>query len=122
RQHISYDLKERIPYLQYTEGLKVKEMERLLGIRKSLVYQTLKYYRNYGTVYNPLAYTHFPYGQCRILDGTDIKLIKALLGQNPCLYLDELQSELTACRGISISVPTLLRTLRCLHFTQKSVS
>ncbi len=45
-----------------------------------------------------------------------------MLAQNPCLYLDELQDLLLLRRGVSLSVSTLFRTLRRLHFTHKGVS
>ena len=122
RRHVSRDLKARIPYLVYVEGFKVKEVGRLLGVKKSMIYQTLNYFRDYGVTYNPHAYTHHSRGRHRKLDSVDVQLIKALLDQNPCLYLDELQDLLLTCRGINISVPTLLRTLRRIHFSHKDVS
>src|SRR5277367_677834 len=122
RRHVSRDLKERIPYLRYVEGYTVKQIEQLLGIKKSLVYQSLSYYRDFGVPYNPAAFVHFSCGRHRALDATDLRLIKALLGQQGCLYLDELQDELLTRRGISVSIPTLLRTLRRLHFSRKCVS
>ena len=38
------------------------------------------------------------------------------------MYLDELQDELLTWRGVAVSVPTLLRSLRRLHFSRKFVS
>jgi transposase len=122
RRHVSRDLKERIPYLRYIEGFKVKEIERILGIKKSMIYQTLNYHRNYGVAFNPMAFSSFSRGRPRILTSTDLNLIKALLGQEPTMYLDELQDELLTRRGAVVSIPTLLRSLRRLHFSRKSVS
>ena len=44
RRHVSNDLKVRIPYLVYVEDFKVtfKEVGYLLGVKKSMIYQTLK--------------------------------------------------------------------------------
>jgi transposase len=122
RRHVSPDLKERIPYLRYVEGFKVKEIERILGVKKSMIYQTLNYYRNYGVAFNPRAFSNFSRGRRRILTSTDLNLIKALLDQEPTMYLDELQDELLTRRGAVVSIPTLLRSLRRLHFSRKSVS
>ena len=36
--------------------------------------------------------------------------------------MDEIQEELLLRRGVNVSIPTLTRTLRCLHFTHKDVS
>lgn len=122
RRHISRDLKNRILYLRFTEGFKVKEIERLLGVKKSMIYQILTYYRNFGVTYNPASFTHFCPGRPRKLSNVDLTLMKALLGQDPTLYLDELQNELLIRRGTAVTIQTLLRSLRRLHFSRKSVS
>jgi hypothetical protein len=49
-------------------------------------------------------------------------LIKALLVQQHCLYLDEIRDELLTQRGVIVSIPTLTRTLRRLLMTHKHVS
>ena len=122
RRYVSRDLKERIPYLRYGEGFSVKEIGKILGVKKSMIYQTLKYHQNHGVTYNPTAFSTISQGRPRILTSDDLSLIRSLLSQNPCIYLDELQDELLRRRGASISVPTLLRSLRRLHFSRKSVS
>jgi len=122
RRSVSRDLKDRIPYLRYVEGFNVKEIERILGVKKSMIYQTLNYHRDYGVTHNPMAFSNFPRGRPRILTSTDLALIKSLLSQEPTMYLDELQDELLTRRGAVVSIPTLLRSLRRLHFSRKSVS
>jgi transposase len=122
RRHVSRDMKARIPYLRYVEHFSVKEIERILGVRKTLIYDTLANYQKYGVAYNLTAYTNFPRGRNRKLDSVDIRFVQALLKQEPCMYLDELQDELMNRRNIYVSVPTLLRTLRRLHFSRKHVS
>ena len=52
RRTVSRDLKDRIPILHYKHGYKVSEICGVLGVRKSLVYQTLAYHRLYGTCIN----------------------------------------------------------------------
>jgi transposase len=106
---VSRDLKARIPYLAYVEGFKVKEIGQILGVKKSMIYQTLNYYRNYGVTYNPNAYMHHSRGHHRILDTVDVRFMKYTLDQDPCLYLDELQDLILMQRGIHVSVSTLLR-------------
>jgi transposase len=122
RRHVSRDLKRRIPYLRYIEGFNIKEIGRILGVKKSMIYQTLQYHQNYGVTYNPTAFSTLSQGRPRILTNDDLSLVRSLLSQNPSIYLDELQDELLQRRGASISVPTLLRSLRRLHFSRKSVS
>jgi transposase len=122
RRHVSNDLKARILHLIYVEGFKVKEVGCLLGVKKSMIYQTLNSFRDYGVTHNPNAYSHYTRGRHKKLESIDIRVIKALLDQEPCLYLDELQDLLLTRRGINISVSTLLRSLRRIHFSHKDVS
>ena len=122
RRHVSHDLKERIPYLRYVEGFKVKEIERILGVKKSMIYQTLNYHRDYGVAYNPMAFSNSSCGWPRVLTSTDLDLIKSLLSEEPTMYLDELQDELHTRRGTDVSIPTLLHLLRRLHFSRKAIS
>jgi hypothetical protein len=49
-------------------------------------------------------------------------LINALLSQDHTIYLDEIQEQLHTQRNVQVSIPTLTRTLRRLHFTNKDVS
>ena len=100
----------------------MKEIERILDVKKSMIYQTLSYYKDYGVAYNPTAFSSFARGRPRILSSGDLHLVKSLLSQEPTMYLDELQEELLTRRGVVVSIPTLLRSLRRLHFSRKSVS
>jgi transposase len=116
---VSRDLKARIPVLYYEQHYTVKEICDLLGIKKSLVYKTLDFYRTYGIAYNPHAHQS---GRRRSLAITDMAFIYNLLEQRHCSYLDEIQTELFTRRGVWCSTPTLLRTLRHLHFSRKCVT
>ncbi|KAF8870044.1 hypothetical protein CPB84DRAFT_1754683 [Gymnopilus junonius] len=122
RRHVSRDLKDHIPYLRYIEGFRVKDIERILGVRKMMVYQCLKYFRQYGIPYNPSAFSQHSRGRPRSLTRVDLRLLKSLLSQDSTMYLDEMQDELLMRRGVYISIPTLLCSLRRLHFSRKSVS
>jgi hypothetical protein len=53
RHHISQDLKARIPILFYEQDFTMKEICKILEIRKSLVYSSLAYFRAYGVAHNP---------------------------------------------------------------------
>jgi transposase len=117
---VSRDLKASIPILRYEQGYEVKEICDLLGIKKTLVYQTLKYHHLHGLHYNPLAQRAT--GRPRSLSPIDISFIRALLTQRHCIYVDEIQEELLLRRGVRTSVNTILRTLRRLHFSRKRVS
>ncbi|KAJ2927230.1 hypothetical protein H1R20_g9862, partial [Candolleomyces eurysporus] len=98
---LSQDLKDRIPVLFHQQWYTVREICKLLGVGKSVVYQTLKYYREYGEARN---------------------FINSLVKRNHSIYLDEIQDELWEKRGVNVSIATLHRTLRCLNYTHKRVS
>jgi transposase len=116
---VSRDLKARIPVLFHHQGFNVKEICGLLDIKKSLVYYTLRYAHTYGVPYKP--YTHKP-GRKRLLSQGDVHFIVALLNRRHCVYIDEIQDQLSNERGVTISLPTLMRTLRHLHYSRKGVS
>jgi transposase len=119
RRAVSRDLKARVPILHYEQGLSIKKICELLGIKKSLAYQTLVYSRTYSLHYNPYAYRS---GRRCHLSATDVNFVYNILQRHHCSYLVEIQAELAVERGVSVSIPTLLRTLRHLHFSRKCVS
>ena len=91
RRSVSLDLKARIPSLHYSAGYSAKEICGILGIRKSLVYQTLQYYAVHGVCYNPNACKR---GRHRKLPSIDINFIKSLISEHHTIYLDEIQEQL----------------------------
>ncbi len=118
RKKVSTDLKARIPVLFLDQGRSVAEICEILGVAKSMVYQTLAYIREYGTLQNPLARRG---GRPRILTGEHIEFIRTLLDEKPTLYLDEIQDNLARTFGISVSLATLVRTLRRIRYSSKAV-
>ena len=116
---ISRDLKARIPPLFHQQGFNIKEICGILGIKKSVVYQTITYARMYGVPYNP--HSHKTGRKCVLSQG-DLQFIVALLNRRHCLYLDEIQSQLFTERGTTISITTLFGTLRRLHYSHKGAS
>jgi predicted transcriptional regulator len=85
---VSLDLKAHIPVLRYQQGFSVKDICRVIGIKKSLVYKTLQFHHTHGTTHNPYAHRH---GDRHQLDSTDVSFIQALLSQDHTVYLDEIQ-------------------------------
>ncbi|KAG1737713.1 hypothetical protein EDB19DRAFT_1636853, partial [Suillus lakei] len=93
----------------------VKHICHLLGVKKTLVYKVLRLF--------PSQHIHSKNkGQCRTLTMDDIAFINATLRHCPTICLDELQHELHSCRGVFVSVQTLLRTFWRLHFNCKHIS
>lgn len=117
RRSVSRDLKARIPVLYFEQSFTVKEICGILGVKKSLVYSTLKLHQN-GDATGDSRHSGWP----RSLTTTDMNFIHNLMQQWKCTYLDELQDQLFESRGVWTSVPTLLRTLRRLHFSRKCVT
>jgi transposase len=58
----------------------------------------------------------------RKLSQIDLAFIHDMITQQHTLYLDEIQEELVAHRGVLVSISTLMRTLRRLDFLHKKVS
>jgi transposase len=116
---VSRDIKARIPILHNNLGYSIKEIGRVLGIKKSLIYRTLYFHRLHGVTYNPHSTQQ---SRHRDLTSTDISFIQGLLHQKHASYLDEIQEQLLIRRGTNISLMTLSRTLHRLNFTHKSVS
>jgi len=112
-------LKARIPIFHYEHGYSVKKICLLLDVKKSMVYQTLAYHRTYGVAYNPHRRASH---RRRILLPPDVEFIRSLLSQQHTLYLDEIQTELQLRRNVHVSIPTIVRTLRRIHFSSKSIS
>ena len=117
--HVSHDIKARIPILHHNLGYSVKEIGTVLGIKKSLIYKTLFFYRAHGLTYNPHSAQQ---SRRRHLTSIDISFIQGLLHQRHAIYLDEIQSQLLIRRGTKISLSTISRTLHRLHFSHKSIS
>jgi transposase len=88
---VSLDLKACILILRYSAGYSVKEICGILGIRKSLVYQTLQYYAVHGVFPNPNTRKR---GWHRKLTSIDINFIKSLISEHHTIYLDEIQEQL----------------------------
>ncbi|KIM73480.1 hypothetical protein PILCRDRAFT_93049 [Piloderma croceum F 1598] len=116
---VSKDVRARIPALHYEFGYDVKKICRLLDIKKSLAYKTLKLHRSHGITAEPRTRQR---GRHCKLTTVDQIFILTLLNKQHTVYLDEIQEELLLCCGVNVSIPTLTHTLRHLHFTHKDVS
>jgi len=111
---VSRDLKARIPALFFEQDLTVDQICDFLGVKKSLVYKTLQYFRTYGITHNPHAHKT---GRKWTLSSLNIKFIVALVDQRHCLHLNEIRQALFEHRGCKVSVATLSHTLQRLSFT-----
>ena len=98
---ISCDLKARIPILFFEQDFTVDQICVILGVKKSLVYKSLQYFRAYGTAHNPHARKT---GRSRTLSPLDIKFIAALVAQRHCIYLDEIHQALSEQHGCMVSM------------------
>ena len=116
---LSLDLKAWIPVLRNEQNLTVEEICKVLGVGKSLVYQTLEYHQSSQCIHN--SYSRCTGRHCA-LSQEDIEFIRGVLGHQKTLYLDELQSRLQLQRGITVSISTLSHTLHCIQLSRKRVS
>jgi transposase len=95
---VSMDLKARIPIL-HQRGYSVRNICYLLGVKKTLVYKAIRLYKHLPAS----SHHNGQRGRRRALTINDIAFITAVLRQNPTMYLDELQHELHARRGVRVS-------------------
>lgn len=116
---VSEEIKARILYLYYVENLSVKIICRYLDVRKSCVYKALDYHRKYGVAWNPNACR---IGRSCLFTYSNTDALYHFLQQNPCAYLDEMQDMIFQQTGRSVSVATILRTLRRIEVTNKYVT
>jgi transposase len=116
---VSHDLKARIPVLRYEMGYKVKKICVLLGVKKTLVYTSLKYFESYGVAHNPYTRRR---GRRRHLSQSDRMYLIGRLEQRSSLYLDELRDDLLQARGTYISLAGLVRCLKRLDYSRKRIS
>jgi transposase len=84
-------IRDHIPVLIYNLGYSVVQTCQILDIKKTTVYDTLRYYEDYGVATNPHAR---PSHGHRKLSTNDVLFIRALLKQRHTLYLDEIQLQL----------------------------
>ena len=119
RPRLSRDLKDRVPVLFYNQHFSVNEICDILSVKKSFVYQTLRYFRQYGVSHNVNAGRG---GWPRKLTTIDVKYINNMVKKRRSCFLDEIQHDLFEARGSVVSITTLYRTLQRLNYTRKRVS
>ena len=117
---ISNDLKARIPALRHEQGFSVKRICSILNVRKTLAYEILRHHHTHGVAFDLNARQRGV--RRRALTSVDLAFIRVLLNQKHTVYLDKIQEQLLSCCSVKVSIPTLTRTLRRLHFTHKDVS
>ena len=120
RKGTSEDLKACIPFL-YHEGYPVKDICHLLSIKKTLVYDVLSRYQQFGTISNPYRYL-CTVGCPHALNQADYAFLSAIIDHRRSIYLDELLEELQLKRHVRTTFSTLSRTLQQLGVTRKAVS
>ena len=104
--HVSSALTQRVPILYFEQHRNVKEICRILGIKKTLVYKTLGLYRKYGSITNPNTDSSRS-GRARLLSGSDTAWLRQKLASNRAIYLDELQLLLARERNRHVSLSTV---------------
>ncbi|KIK81474.1 hypothetical protein PAXRUDRAFT_156039, partial [Paxillus rubicundulus Ve08.2h10] len=92
-----------------------------LGIKKSLVYQVLKLYKQFGVVSNPHNYS-CAVGCPHSLSQANLVFLSTLLDHQKCLYLDKLWDELQLKCHIHTTLLTLYCALQHLGVSCKIIS
>lgn len=117
--HLPKSVKDLIVHWRLNDGEAVEEIARRAQCSESTVWETLRTYRIFGTVSNPTVQAR---GRLPELDSDDHLRIEQYLLEHPGAYLDEIQLFLRDIVGVTVSVPTVSRTLRKLAITNKRIS
>ena len=116
---LSIDLKLRIPSL-WKDGLTVKEICRLLSVKRSLVYLILNRWHTFGTV--KAIPGDVQCGRPRKLSSEALTFIDQLLDGDGTMYIDEIQACVRSHLGILASRQCIKQALDSLHISHKRVS
>ena len=109
----SNDLKARVPILYFREGYKVKDICRILGLGKTLVYECIQNYVRHHRHHS------LYWGRPRLVKHAHVNFVRQLLSTRHSLYLDELQTELFQAFHIRFSLSTISRTLHRTSLSRK---
>ncbi|QRV88413.1 Tc1-mariner class transposase [Ceratobasidium sp. AG-Ba] len=116
---LAFPLRQRVPVLFNVYGFSAEETGDVLGTTADTVWRILRLADTVGTTYNPYAQTRGP--KC-VLSQNDVRFIASSIKNNPCIYLDELQTLIRHESGQSVSIPTLSRTLSKHGYSYKRIS
>ena len=112
----SNDIKACIPFLYFREGYKVKDICRILGLGKTLIYECIQNYMRHQFAH----WLHYQScGHPCIVKHAHVNFICQLLSTHHTHYLDELQTELFHTFNIRLSLPTISRTLHWTSISRK---
>ncbi|KAF8545629.1 hypothetical protein OG21DRAFT_1375083, partial [Imleria badia] len=105
----------------HKQGRSIKDICTVLSVKKTLAYNTLRLYKNFGTVTSPYAYS-CSVGRPRILSQEDVVFICNMIQQHNTIYLDKLQKELWEKRHMYATISIISRALQHLEIMRKGVS
>ena len=112
----SNDIKACIPFLYFREGYKVKDICRILGLGKTLVYECIQ-----NNMQHQFAHwLHYQSHGCPcIVNHAYVNFIYQLLPTHHSHYLNELKTELFHTFNIHLSLPTISWTLHWISISCK---
>jgi transposase len=100
------------------QGFSIKHICIALGIKKTLVYDTIQRSNRHGVLSKP---NPNPRGRPRILHGPWLAAYRRIQKRYPTAHLDELKYKFMCQYTIKLSPSTLSRTHRRLRLTRKKV-
>lgn len=96
------------------------DITKLAGCFISTVYKILRLYRLHDQLNNSYACQHE--GQPCALTTPDFTYLISLIQNNPTLYLNEMQEQLSQNRAVDVSITTLSRSLCRLAYSHKQLT
>ena len=96
-------------------NLTIKEISQLLSVSSSTIYRYIEKFRSTGDI-KPTRHHH---GPNRLLSQTEQVVLLGIILSYPGIYLSEVQHELLARFGVTISLSTICRTLKYMGCTRQ---
>ena len=106
----AFDLRWRIVWLYLTSNQTIATISKIFKVSERTVYRYISLFKQTGDV-QPQEKTN---GPRHLLGDFEQIIILRLILENPGIYLHELADELQDVFGVTISVPTVCRTLKSM--------
>lgn len=113
----SIDLRWNIVWLVIRHGMKPEDIASLINISERSVRRYVSLFYQTGDV-QPKEHRNGPH---RLLDEFEQLVLVQILGENPSIYLYEIQQEMESRFGVNVSVSTLCKTIKIMGFTRKKI-
>lgn len=118
-RHLSDEMRECIVSWRNNNGISARIIANLVRCSVRAVHNIVAVHRGYGQVRQTYM---MPHGRPRKIETADLDYMVSLLQAEPAMYLDELQTHLSAYRQLDVSIASISRTLRRIALSHKAIA